>query len=131
MGMACGVPRRDADRAVWSPDPPQSSGNVRRAVEIQGRTTVNGRPSASPRCGPCSGDASGSIATYIMDYMTTFATVTLHMRADVAFGTTVIVGLTDCCLAPVGGWLSDRYGRKPAMMIPWILLFLVVVPAFT
>jgi len=74
--------------------------------------------------------ASGTIAAYVMDYMTTFATVTLHMRADVAFGTTVIVGLTDFCLAPVGGWLSDRYGRKPAMMIPWVLLFGLVVPAF-
>jgi MFS family permease len=52
------------------------------------------------------------------------------MRADVAFGTTVIVGLTDFCLAPVGGWLSDRYGRKPAMMVPWVLLFVLVVPAF-
>ena len=75
--------------------------------------------------------ASGTIATYVMDYMTTFATVTLHMRSDVAFGTTVIVGLTDFCLAPVGGWLSDRYGRKPMMMIPWISLFVLVVPAFT
>ena len=74
--------------------------------------------------------ASGTIVAYVMDYMTTFATVTLHMRADVAFGTTVIVGLTDFCLAPVGGWLSDRYGRKPMMMIPWILLFVGVVPAF-
>jgi MFS transporter, MHS family, citrate/tricarballylate:H+ symporter len=74
--------------------------------------------------------ASGTIATYVMDYMTTFATVTLHMRSDVAFGTTVIVGLTDFCLAPVGGWLSDRYGRKPMMMIPWVSLFVLVVPAF-
>ena len=75
--------------------------------------------------------ASGTIAAYVLDYMTTFATVTLHMRADVAFGTTVIVGLTDFCLAPVGGWLSDRFGRKPIMMIPWVSLFLLVVPAFT
>jgi len=74
--------------------------------------------------------ASGTIATYVMDYMTTFATVTLHMRSDVAFGTTVIVGLTDFCLAPVGGWLSDRYGRKPMMLIPWLSLFVLVVPAF-
>jgi MFS transporter, MHS family, citrate/tricarballylate:H+ symporter len=74
--------------------------------------------------------ASGTIATYVMDYMTTFATVTLHMRSDVAFGTTVIVGLIDFCLAPLGGWLSDRYGRKPMMMIPWLSLFLLVVPAF-
>ena len=75
--------------------------------------------------------ASGTIATYVMDYMTTFATVTLRMRADVAFGTTVIVGLTDFCLAPVGGWLCDRYGRKPMMMVPWVCLFVLVVPAFT
>ena len=75
--------------------------------------------------------ASGTIATYVMNYMTTFATVTLHMRADVAFGTTVIVGLSDFCLAPVGGWLSDRYGRKTMMMLPWVSLFVLVVPAFT
>ena len=74
--------------------------------------------------------ASGTIAAYIMDYLTTFATVTLHMRADVAFGTTVIVGLTDLCLSPVSGWLSDRYGRKRVMLIPWSLLFLSVVSAF-
>jgi MHS family citrate/tricarballylate:H+ symporter-like MFS transporter len=74
--------------------------------------------------------ASGTIAAYVLDYLTTFATVTLHTPADVAFGTTVIVGLSDFCLSPVSGWLSDRYGRKPAMMIPWSLLFLLVVPAF-
>jgi MFS family permease len=74
--------------------------------------------------------ASGTIATYILDYLTTFAIATLHMRTDVAFGATVIVGLCDACLSPVSGWLSDRFGRKRMMMIPWLSLFVLVLPAF-
>lgn len=74
--------------------------------------------------------ASGTIAAYVMDYMTTFAIATLHMRANVAFGAIVIVGLSDTCLAPVSGRLSDRIGRKPMMIVPWALLLVTVVPAF-
>jgi MFS family permease len=73
---------------------------------------------------------SGTIMTYVLAYLNTFATVTLHMQLDVAFGATVIMGLCDVCLAPVSGWLSDRYGRKPVMLIPWLLLFVLVIPAF-
>jgi len=73
---------------------------------------------------------SGTILTYVLAYLNTFATTQLHMQLDVAFGATVIMGLCDVCLAPVSGWLSDRYGRKPVMMIPWSLLFVLVVPAF-
>ena len=73
---------------------------------------------------------SSTILTYVLAYLNTFATTTLHMQLDVAFGATVIMGLCDVCLAPISGWLSDRYGRKPVMMIPWLLLFALVIPAF-
>ena len=73
---------------------------------------------------------SSTILTYVLAYLNTFATTTLHMQLDIAFGATVIMGLCDVCLAPVSGWLSDRYGRKPVMMIPWLLLFALVIPAF-
>ena len=31
---------------------------------------------------------------------------------------------------PIGGWLSDRVGRKPMMIVPFALLCLVGVPCF-
>jgi MFS family permease len=32
---------------------------------------------------------------------------------------------------PLGGWLSDRFGRKPVMIIPWLCLAIAVFPCFT
>jgi MFS family permease len=74
--------------------------------------------------------SSGTIVTYVMAYLTTFANATLHMRLDAAYAVTVIIGLCDVCLAPVSGWLSDRFGRKRVMMIPWLLLAVLAIPAF-
>jgi len=74
--------------------------------------------------------ASGTIATYVLTYLTTFATTTLKLRTDVAFGATIIIGLSDVCLAPIGGHLSDVLGRKPLIVAPWALLFVLVMPAF-
>jgi MFS family permease len=74
--------------------------------------------------------SSGSIVTYVMSYLTTFANATLHMRLDAAFAVTVILGFCDMSLAPLSGWLSDRLGRKPVMMIPWFLLAVLTLPAF-
>ncbi|HEY2446999.1 MAG TPA: MFS transporter [Rhizomicrobium sp.] len=73
---------------------------------------------------------SGTIASYVLIYMTTFATTTLHIAANYAFGATVVGGLCGVCFDPVSGWLSDRFGRKPVMMVPWALLFFAVLPAF-
>jgi MFS family permease len=74
--------------------------------------------------------ASGTIATYVLAYLTTYATTTLKLRSDVAFGATAIMGLADLCLAPLSGRLSDRWGRKPLMLVPWVLLLGLTLPAF-
>jgi MFS transporter, MHS family, citrate/tricarballylate:H+ symporter len=74
--------------------------------------------------------ASGTIGTYTTDYMTTYAIATLHMRANVAFAATIVVGLSGVTFDLVSGALSDRIGRKPMMLIPAVLLFLSILPAF-
>jgi MFS transporter, MHS family, citrate/tricarballylate:H+ symporter len=74
--------------------------------------------------------ASTTIGTYISTYMTTYAIATLHMRANVAFAATVVVGLAEIVFDLVSGALSDRIGRKPMMVIPGVLLLATILPAF-
>ncbi len=74
--------------------------------------------------------ASATIGAYIGDYMTTYAIATLHMRANVAFAATVVVGLTGLFVDLAGGALSDRFGRKPAMLVPAVILLVSILPAF-
>jgi MFS transporter, MHS family, citrate/tricarballylate:H+ symporter len=74
--------------------------------------------------------AGGTTVSYTLDYLTTFATSTLHMATSVGFLATVFLGLTGVITDPIGGWLSDRFGRKPMRIIPWIVLLLITVPGF-
>jgi hypothetical protein len=55
---------------------------------------------------------------------------TLGMSAKTAFSATAVVGLSGVICDPLGGWLSDRFGRKPVMILPWLVLALTVFPAF-
>jgi MFS transporter, MHS family, citrate/tricarballylate:H+ symporter len=74
--------------------------------------------------------ANATIATYIRNYMTTYALATLHMASSTAFAATVVNGLagTAACLA--GGALSDRFGRKAVMIVPGALLLALILPTF-
>ena len=73
---------------------------------------------------------SGTIATYIGAYMTTYALATLHMPTGAAMGATVVVGLCGLVFALLGGWLSDRIGRKPVYLASRLALTAVAYPAF-
>jgi MFS family permease len=73
---------------------------------------------------------SATIGSYTLGYMTTFATHTLHMATSLAFGATVVLGLCGVLLDCVGGWLADRFGRKPPMMASWAFTVVAVLPAF-
>jgi MFS family permease len=74
--------------------------------------------------------AAGTTVSYVLDYLTTYATATLHMPAQVAFGATVVLGITGLAFDPIGGWLSDRFGRKAVMVGPWCLLLVLILPCF-
>ncbi len=74
--------------------------------------------------------AAATTTNYLLNYMTTYAGSTLGMPARIAFGATAVVGLSGVICDPLGGWLSDRFGRKPVMIIPWAFLALAVFPCF-
>jgi MHS family citrate/tricarballylate:H+ symporter-like MFS transporter len=75
--------------------------------------------------------ASGTTTSYLLNYMTTYASSTLGMSARIAFGAAAVVGLCGVVCDPLGGWLSDKFGRKPVMIIPWLCLAVAVFPCFT
>jgi MHS family citrate/tricarballylate:H+ symporter-like MFS transporter len=72
--------------------------------------------------------AAATTANYVLEYMTTYASSTLGMR--LALGATVVVGLCGVICDPISGWLSDRIGRKPVMIVPWCCLLVAIFPAF-
>lgn len=74
--------------------------------------------------------AGGTTVSYVLDYLTTYATSTLRMATSVGFLATIFLGLTGVIMDPIGGWLSDRFGRKRTMLIPWVTLLLITVPGF-
>ena len=74
--------------------------------------------------------ATATTTSYLLSYMKTYATSTLGMAERIAFGATTLVGLAGVICDPLGAWLSDRFGRKPVMIIPWLILAGCVFPCF-
>jgi MFS family permease len=72
----------------------------------------------------------GTIVSYTLDYMTTYAGATLHMPSTSAFGVTAVVGASLVVADLASGWLSDRFGRKPVMMIGTAVMLVLTLPAF-
>lgn len=73
---------------------------------------------------------SGTIATYVGLYMTTYALSTLHMATGASMGATAVTGSCLLVFSVIGGWLSDRVGRKPVYLLSKLALTAVAYPAF-
>jgi MFS family permease len=70
------------------------------------------------------------ICAYGLNYLTTYAQDSLHMAPNLAFGATVVLGLTLMISDVMAGVLSDRFGRKRVMLSAVTLLVLLMVPGF-
>jgi MFS family permease len=73
---------------------------------------------------------TATTTNYLLEYMTTYASATLGMPVKIAFGATAVIGLSGVVCDSLGGWLSDRFGRKPIMIVPWLFLAIAVFPSF-
>jgi MFS family permease len=71
-----------------------------------------------------------TVSTYVLSYMNTYATTTLHLAAAVGFAATITWGVIGFGFNVFGGWLSDRIGRKPVMVWPRVLYLLAIWPSF-
>ena len=74
--------------------------------------------------------ATATTANYLLNYMTTYANSTLGMASQVAFGATAVVGAAGLLFDPLGGLLSDRFGRKRVILIAWLTLAVCIFPCF-
>jgi MFS family permease len=74
--------------------------------------------------------AAGTIASQVSSYMTTFAQHALHMKTNIAMAAGLLGSLSGVIGGLFGGWLSDRVGRRPVMIIPALAHLLVMIPIF-
>jgi len=74
--------------------------------------------------------AAGTASTYINVYLPTYAQKHLHMGSGRSFGITFLVSCVPLVITPLSGYLSDRTGRMPPMLIGSGLLIALSYPAF-
>jgi MHS family citrate/tricarballylate:H+ symporter-like MFS transporter len=73
---------------------------------------------------------SSTVATYTLLNMTPYAQAFLHMRVNLTFAATLVLGIGTFLFSFPGGALSDRIGRRPVMIWPRVALLLVTWPLF-
>jgi MFS family permease len=71
-----------------------------------------------------------AIINYVQNYIATFAQDSLHLTAVAGFSATAVSGLCMVSGDLLTGFLSDRLGRKPVMIVAALLLIAVLVPAY-
>ena len=74
--------------------------------------------------------AGGTTVNYLGNYTTIYATQTLHMSSAVGFTSTILVGVGGLIGAVVGGWLGDRFSRRPLIVWPFLVQVLIMIPMF-
>ncbi|MDZ4370908.1 MAG: MFS transporter [Phenylobacterium sp.] len=74
--------------------------------------------------------SAGTTVSYMLSYLATYAQATLGLPANISLGATVAAGAAGMIFSLAGGMLSDRFGRKPMMILPWIGLLAAALPCY-
>lgn len=72
----------------------------------------------------------GTIGAYVQMYIVTFAQHVLHLSAHAGFLASCANSMAAIPALLLGGWLSDRFGRRPVNVVGNALLLVLVVPLF-
>lgn len=67
---------------------------------------------------------------YMLNYVPTYATKTLHLPGSVAFSATLLAGIILTLVTPLMGLWAERVGRVPLMWGSLLLLLVTIYPAF-
>ena len=73
---------------------------------------------------------ASTIATYIGVYIVTYTQNTLHMPARAGFIASTIGYVVSMAATLLGGWLSDKYGRRPINIYGNLAFLLMIYPSF-
>jgi MFS transporter, MHS family, citrate/tricarballylate:H+ symporter len=74
--------------------------------------------------------AGATISTYVFTFMTTYVQATLHMGVHTGMLIAITNGVAGFVGSMGGGWLSDRYGRRPLMIWPRVAFLVMILPTF-
>lgn len=67
---------------------------------------------------------------YMLNYVPTYSTQTLHLAGSTAFTATLIAGIILTVVTPLMGLLAEKVGRLPLMWSSLLLLAVTIYPAF-
>lgn len=71
----------------------------------------------------------GPIVSYCFTYLATFAQSTLHIAPRRSFAISAVSNIASASMILLGGWLSDRVGRRPVMIWSNLAHLLLILPA--
>jgi len=73
---------------------------------------------------------AGTIGNYIAIYTVTYAQDTLHFSAHTGFIAETCSTIVQIPSVLLGGWLSDRFGRRPVNICNAVVLLALILPVF-
>lgn len=73
---------------------------------------------------------SGTIGAYIFNYMATYGQANLKLSVGASLAAEAANNLAGAVTALIGGWLSDKHGRRRLMFWPQLLFMFLIVPCF-
>ena len=69
---------------------------------------------------------SGTICSYVLTYMATFGQNSLKLSSSVAMGGQVLANAAALVTCVIGGIASDRYGRRPTLLLVIVVQMLFI-----
>ncbi|MCH7308341.1 MFS transporter [Acinetobacter sp. NIPH 1852] len=78
--------------------------------------------------GMCMVATTTTMFYFITVYTPTYGKEVLHLSSTESLIATVMVGASNFLLLPIGGHLSDKFGRKPLLIITTVLIFISAYP---